>query len=81
VRPVPCSRQGQPGNAAARPNYGAQEFLAVEDYPHLLRWQKAIAARPAVARGRVVNRINGKPGECLRERHSAADLDAFGLAR
>ena len=62
-------------------NYGAQEFLAVEDYPHLLRWQKAIAARPAVARGRVVNRINGKPGECLRERHSAADLDALGLAR
>ncbi|WP_431262184.1 glutathione-dependent disulfide-bond oxidoreductase [Roseateles chitinivorans] len=60
-------------------NYGAQEFLAVEDYPHLLRWQKAIAARPAVARGRVVNRINGKPGECLRERHSAADLDALGL--
>ncbi|WP_431286483.1 glutathione-dependent disulfide-bond oxidoreductase [Roseateles chitinivorans] len=62
-------------------NYGAQEFLAVEDYPHLLRWQKAIAARPAVARGRVVNRINGKPGECLQERHSAADLDALGLAR
>ncbi|WP_431045783.1 glutathione-dependent disulfide-bond oxidoreductase [Roseateles sp. L2-2] len=62
-------------------NYGAQEFLAVEDYPHLLRWQKAIAARPAVARGRVVNRINGKSGECLRERHSAADLDALGLVR
>lgn len=62
-------------------NYGAQEFLAVEDYPHLLRWQKAISARPAVARGRVVNRINGKPGECLRERHSAADLDALGLPR
>ncbi|OWQ48175.1 hypothetical protein CDL60_06230 [Roseateles noduli] len=43
--------------------------------------RKAIAARPAVARGRVVNRTNGKPGECLRERHSAADLDALGLAR
>lgn len=57
--------------------YGTHEFLAVEEYTHLLRWQQAIAARPAVARGRVVNQINGKPGECLRERHSAADLDVL----
>ncbi|MDY0746758.1 glutathione-dependent disulfide-bond oxidoreductase [Paucibacter sp. R3-3] len=57
--------------------YGTHEFLAVEDYRHLMRWQKSIAARPAVARGRVVNRINGKPGECLRERHSAADFDSL----
>ncbi|MGE7991163.1 glutathione-dependent disulfide-bond oxidoreductase [Pseudomonas sp. NPDC089554] len=57
--------------------YGAGEFLEVEQYTHLLRWYHAIAARPAVKRGRVVNRINGGPGECLRERHAASDLDAL----
>lgn len=54
--------------------YGADEFLQVERYTHLLRWYHAIAARPAVARGRVVNRTSGAPGECLRERHDAADF-------
>jgi GSH-dependent disulfide-bond oxidoreductase len=49
--------------------YGAQEFLAVEEYTHLLRWYKAIATRPAVSRGRIVNRTSGQPGEFLRERH------------
>lgn len=55
--------------------YCAHEFLGVEEYTHLLRWSKAIGARPAVMRGRVVNHINGAPGECLRERHDASDLD------
>jgi len=54
--------------------YGADEFLQVEQYTHLLRWYHAIAARPAVARGRVVNRTSGAPGEGLRERHDAADF-------
>lgn len=57
--------------------YAAHEFLAVEEYVHLLRWYKAIAARPAVARGRVVNRTSGAPGEFLRERHAATDLDSL----
>lgn len=54
--------------------YAAHEFLAVEEYSHLLRWYNAIAARPAVARGRIVNRTSGAPGEFLRERHDASDF-------
>lgn len=57
--------------------YNTHEFVGVEEYRHLLRWYRAIASRPAVARGRVVNRISGAPGEFLRERHAAADLDAL----
>jgi len=55
--------------------YNTHEFLAVEQYPHLLRWYRSIAARPAVARGRIVNRTSGAPGEFLRERHAASDFD------
>jgi len=57
--------------------YHTHEFLAVEQYTHLLRWYNAIAVRPAVARGRVVNRVNGAPGECLRERHDAVDFESM----
>ncbi len=57
--------------------YNTHEFLNVEEYGHLLRWYRAIAARPAVARGRIVNRTAGAPGEFLRERHNATDLDAM----
>ncbi|MBN3725448.1 glutathione-dependent disulfide-bond oxidoreductase [Burkholderia sp. Ac-20379] len=57
--------------------YGTHEFLAIEQYPHLLRWYHAIAARPAVARGRVVNRTSGAPGTWLRERHDAGDFNAL----
>ncbi len=57
--------------------YDTHEFLAVEEYRHLLRWYEAIAARPAVARGRVVNRTSGAPGTALRERHDASDFDAL----
>jgi len=57
--------------------YGTHEFLAVEEYTNLLRWYKAIAARPAVARGRVVNRTSGAPGEFLRERHDPADFKSL----
>lgn len=59
--------------------YGTAEFLAVEEYTHLLRWHHAITARPAVARGRVVNRINGEPGTMLRERHDASDFSSITL--
>ncbi|MBS81296.1 glutathione-dependent disulfide-bond oxidoreductase [Variovorax sp.] len=57
--------------------YDTHEFLAVEEYRHLLRWYEAIAARPAVARGRVINRTSGAPGTVLRERHDASDFDAL----
>jgi GST-like protein len=57
--------------------YAAHEFLAVEEYKHLLRWYHAIAARPAVSRGRVVNRTSGAPGEFLRERHDARDFESL----
>lgn len=57
--------------------YGAHEFLAVEEYTNLLRWYKAIAARPAVGRGRLVNRTSGAPGEFLLERHDATDFESL----
>jgi GST-like protein len=54
--------------------YNIHEFLAVSDYTHLLRWYETIADRPAVARGRIVNRTTGKPGEFLCERHDPSDF-------
>ncbi|MFJ5297098.1 glutathione-dependent disulfide-bond oxidoreductase [Pseudomonas sp. NPDC088368] len=57
--------------------YGTHAFLAVEEYTHLMRWYHAIAARPAVARGRLVNRTSGAPGTSLRERHDTTDFDAL----
>jgi len=54
--------------------YGAAEFLAVQDYRHVVRWAQEIDARPAVRRGRRVNRINGDPAEQLAERHDASDV-------
>jgi GST-like protein len=56
--------------------YNAAEFLTVDSYTHVQRWAKAIAARPAVQRGRRVNRNFGDAAEQLAERHSAADFDA-----
>jgi GST-like protein len=55
--------------------YGAGEFLSVQAYQHVNRWADQIAARPAVRRGRMVNRVSGRPSEQLRERHDAADFD------
>lgn len=54
--------------------YDASEFLQVEEYENVQRWANAIAARPAVRRGRRVNRISGDPAEQLAERHSASDF-------
>jgi GST-like protein len=50
-------------------------FLQVERYAHLQRWTAAIAARPAVIRGRMVNRVSGDPASQLRERHAAIDFE------
>jgi GST-like protein len=55
--------------------YGAGEFLAVHEYRHVIRWADAIAARPAVRRGRIVNRMQGDPSQQLHERHDASDFD------
>lgn len=54
--------------------YSAAEFLSVHEYPHLLRWAKDIAARPAVVRGRRVNRTWGDAATQVPERHQASDL-------
>ncbi|WP_323795549.1 glutathione-dependent disulfide-bond oxidoreductase [Nisaea sp.] len=54
-------------------------FLEVDSYKNVQRWTKEIAARKAVKRGRVVNRVSGDPSEQLEERHSAADIDKLGL--
>ena len=55
--------------------YGAGEFLSVQDYPNVQRWADAIAARPAVQRGRMVNRVSGELSSQLHERHEASDFD------
>jgi GSH-dependent disulfide-bond oxidoreductase len=56
--------------------YGdAGEFLDVKSYAHLQRWTAAIGRRPAVQRGRIVNRASGELSEQLHERHDASDFD------
>jgi len=55
--------------------YGATEFLAVHEYKHVNRWADQLLARPAVRRGRMVNRLSGDPSSQLHERHDASDFD------
>lgn len=55
--------------------YEAGEFLQVHEYTHVLRWANQIAKRPAVQRGRKVNRVFGDPASQLHERHDASDFD------
>jgi GSH-dependent disulfide-bond oxidoreductase len=57
--------------------YEAGEFLSVQEYRHVRRWADTINGRPAVARGRIVNRTSGEPSEQLRERHDASDFDSM----
>jgi GST-like protein len=54
--------------------YGAGEFLQVQEYKHVQRWSETIFARPAVKRGRMVNRMHGDPASQLHERHDASDF-------
>jgi GSH-dependent disulfide-bond oxidoreductase len=56
--------------------YSAAEFLDMASYKNLVRWTHEVMARPAVQRGRIVNRSWGAANEQLRERHSAGDIDA-----
>ncbi|MDE2290233.1 MAG: glutathione-dependent disulfide-bond oxidoreductase [Burkholderiales bacterium] len=55
--------------------YGAAEFLSVQEYTNVQRWAETIFARPAVKRGRMVNRTSGEPSGQLRERHDARDFE------
>ena len=59
--------------------YSGGEFLQVHEYVNVNRWADAIGARPAVKRGRAVNRPFGKPESQLLERHDASDLDKLTL--
>ncbi|WP_076418980.1 glutathione-dependent disulfide-bond oxidoreductase [Colwellia sp. UCD-KL20] len=63
------------GNLVLGYLYDAKEFLQVDDYTHLQRWAKAMADRPSVQRGRIINRTWGEPWEQLENRHSAEDVD------
>ncbi len=55
--------------------YNAAEFLDVQSYTHVQRWAQTIGERPAVKRGRMVNRVQGEPSSQLHERHDAGDFD------
>lgn len=55
--------------------YGAAEFLAVQDYKNVVRWAEQLFSRPTVKRGRMVNRVVGDPSEQLHERHDAGDFE------
>jgi GST-like protein len=55
--------------------YNAAEFLSVHEYTNVLRWADTLLARPALVRGRMVNRTNGDPATQLRERHDASDFE------
>jgi GST-like protein len=56
-------------------SYGAAEFLSVQDYKHVNRWADMLLERPAVRRGRMVNRTSGEPSSQLHERHAASDFE------
>ena len=55
--------------------YNAAEFLSAQDYTNVKRWADDMLQRPAVKRGRMVNRTWGDPAGQLRERHDAGDFD------
>ena len=63
------------GGLAKGWQYGAAEFLQVQDYRNIQRWADVILARPAVRRGRMVNRTSGEPSSQLHERHDASDFE------
>ncbi|ANF57196.1 glutathione-dependent disulfide-bond oxidoreductase [Halotalea alkalilenta] len=54
--------------------YEAAEFLSTHEYEHVQRWAQAVGERPAVQRGRMVNRVFGEPSSQLHERHAATDF-------
>ena len=62
------------GSLAKGERYDSGEFLQVHEYTHVIRWADEIEARPAVQRGRMVNRVIGPPHTQLHERHDASDF-------
>jgi len=69
------------GMALGRNYEGSDVFLALHEYEHVMRWAKAIDARPAVKRGRIVNKMSGDPAEQLHERHDASDFELRTLEK
>ena len=63
------------GGLAKFGQYGATEFLSVHEYKNVQRWADIIYERPAVKRGRMVNRTSGEPSSQLHERHDAGDFE------
>jgi GSH-dependent disulfide-bond oxidoreductase len=63
------------GGLAKFGQYGAAEFLSVQDYKNVQRWADMLLERPAVKRGRMVNRLSGDPSSQLHERHDASDFE------
>lgn len=64
------------GNVVLGGVYNAAEFLDAGSYKNVLRWAQEVGSRPAVQRGRIVNRTNGPLNEQLHERHSTSDFDS-----
>ncbi|TXH85562.1 MAG: glutathione-dependent disulfide-bond oxidoreductase [Rhizobium sp.] len=64
------------GGLAKGWQYGAADFLQVQDYKNVQRWADQILTRPAVKRGRMVNRLAGEKAEQLHERHDASDFES-----
>ena len=63
------------GQLALGEAYNAGEFLSVQDYKHVQRWTQELLERPAVQRGRMVNKAFGDPAKQLHERHDASDFE------
>ena len=63
------------GMALGRSYEGSDVFLATHEYENLMRWAKQLDVRPAVKRGRIVNKMSGDPAEQLHERHDASDFE------
>ena len=63
------------GIALGRSYEGADTFLATHEYEHVMRWARQIDARPAVKRGRIVNKMTGDESEQLHERHDSSDFE------
>lgn len=63
------------GIALGRSYEGSDVFLATHEYEHVMRWARQLDARPAVRRGRIVNKLTGALTEQLRERHDASDFE------
>ena len=64
------------GSLAKGERYESGEFLQVHEYTHVIRWADEIEARPAVQRGRMVNRVMGPLSMQLHERHDASDFES-----